>query len=69
MLYIFNLLIFNVNSFSLSVDWEDDTWYPGKETASMLSLEEDETREVDKDYDSSNDDYMPVVVCGRFTAL
>ncbi|KAL0973307.1 hypothetical protein UPYG_G00201750 [Umbra pygmaea] len=42
------------------IDWEDDTWCPDKEADSVSSLEEDETKEVDTDFeDSEDEDYMP----------
>ena len=59
-------------SFFPSIDWDDDTWYPERqtddddqtwhpdmETESVSSLEEDQTREIDTDYDDSDEDYMP----------
>ncbi|KAI9517724.1 hypothetical protein NQZ68_000892 [Dissostichus eleginoides] len=43
-----------------TIDWEDDSWCPDKETESASSLEEDETREVDSNSDNSEDeDYVP----------
>ncbi|XP_042602788.1 uncharacterized protein LOC122141038 [Cyprinus carpio] len=42
------------------IEWEDDTWCPDMETKSVSSFEEDETKEIDTDYDDSDDeDYMP----------
>ncbi|XP_073711610.1 uncharacterized protein [Misgurnus anguillicaudatus] len=43
-----------------TIDWEDNTWCPDMETESVSSLEEEETKEIDTDYDDSDDeDYMP----------
>ncbi|KAF3833298.1 hypothetical protein F7725_026963 [Dissostichus mawsoni] len=43
-----------------TIDWEDNSWCPDKETESASSLEEDETREVDSNSDNSEDeDYVP----------
>ncbi|KAI4820799.1 hypothetical protein KUCAC02_028766 [Chaenocephalus aceratus] len=42
------------------IDWEDDSWCPDKDTESVSSLEEDETREVDSNSANSEDeDYVP----------
>ncbi|XP_059378891.1 uncharacterized protein LOC132114662 [Carassius carassius] len=53
------------------IEWEDDTWCPDMETKSVSSFEEDETKEIDTDYDDSDDeDYMPhicVRTCGALT--
>ncbi|KAK7158576.1 hypothetical protein R3I94_005031 [Phoxinus phoxinus] len=43
-----------------TIDWDDVTWNTGRERASVSTLEEGETKEVDSDNDTSDDaDFVP----------